>query len=81
MKRHKQTKMHIENAKIHRVQKQKRPMRKQKRSVKMPIENAKNRGVPSSWWFVVVQAHTRCVTKSTTNIVYVYVCVWLCATD
>ena len=107
MKRHKQTKMRIENAKIHRVQKQKiptrkqkrpikmpienanihrvqkqkRPIRKQKRPIKMPIENAKIHGVPSSWWFVVVQAHTRCVTKSTTNIVYLYVCAWLCATD
>ena len=34
MKRHKQTKMRIENAKIHRVQKQKRPTRKQKRPAK-----------------------------------------------
>ena len=38
MKRHKQTKIPIENAKNHGVKKQKRPM-------KMPIENAENRGV------------------------------------
>ena len=50
MKKHKQSKMHIENVKNHGVKKQKRPIKKQKRPIKMPIENAKNHGVPSSWW-------------------------------
>ena len=51
MRRHRHTKMPIENAKNHGVKKQKRPIRKQKRPTKMHVENAKNRGVPS-WWFV-----------------------------
>ena len=59
MKKHKQTKLHTENAKNHRVKKQKRPIskqkgpiRKQERPIKMPIENAKNHGVPLSVCFV-----------------------------
>ena len=59
MKKHKQTKMNIKNAKNDRVKKQKRPItkqkrpiKKQKRPMKMPIENAKNHRAPSSWCFV-----------------------------
>ena len=53
MKKHKQTKMNIKNAKNDRVKKQKRPItkqkrpiKKQKRPMKMPIENAKNHRAP-----------------------------------
>ena len=47
MKKHKQTKMPIENANNRGVKKQKRPIKEQKRTIKMHIENGKNRAVPS----------------------------------
>ncbi len=57
MKKDKQTKLHIEDARNHLVKKQKRPIMKQKRTItkqkrpiKMPIDNAKNHRVLSSLW-------------------------------
>ena len=57
MKKHKQTKLHIKDARNHLVKKQKRPIAKQKRPItkqkrpiKMPIDNDKNHRVLSSLW-------------------------------